>query len=63
MREAQLENDCPVQRQASMSEAGEDILRQLVGALHGLARPRRRSVDLPTSRGGRNPDAEKTLVC
>ena len=63
VREAQLENDHPVQRQASMSEAGEDVLRQLVEALHGLARPRRRSADLPTSRGGRNPDAEKTLVC
>lgn len=62
-REAQLENDYPVQRQASMSEAREEVLRQLVKVFQGIARPKCRSADQPTSRGERKSATESTLVC
>ena len=63
MREAQLEDDYSVQWQASMSEAEEDVLRQLVDALWGFARPRCRPAELLTSRRERNLATGNTLIC
>ena len=55
--------DYSVQWQASMSEAEEDVLRQLVDALWGFARPRRRPAELLTSRRERNLATGNTLIC
>ena len=43
VREAQLEVDYPVQRQATTPVVGEDVLQQLLEAVRSLARSQRRS--------------------